>query len=115
MKLAIAYIAMISCTVAANLLLKVGGGAQGFSDHPIWRVWNWPVIFGLISFGLAGLVYMLILRVLPLNVAVSITAAQFIAVVLAAWLILGEPITPYRWVGIVLIFFGVLIVGRSVP
>jgi len=40
-------------------------------------------------------------------------AAQFIGVVLAACLVLGEPISPARWVGIAFVSFGILLVGLT--
>jgi undecaprenyl phosphate-alpha-L-ara4N flippase subunit ArnE len=49
-----------------------------------------------------------------LNVAQSFAAFQFVAVILAAWLILGEPISLVRGAGIMLICAGIFLVGLSV-
>jgi len=44
---------------------------------------------------------------------VSFTAAQFVGVVIAASLVLGEPISPARWLGIACISFGIFLVGLT--
>ena len=40
-------------------------------------------------------------------------AAQFIGVVIAASLVLGEPISPARWFGVACISFGIVLVGLT--
>jgi undecaprenyl phosphate-alpha-L-ara4N flippase subunit ArnE len=111
MKVALGFIVMISCTVSANLLMKSGavsgpGGGVIFGLH-------WRTIVGLAVFGFAGVVYAWLLRFLPLNVAQSFAAAQFVAVILASALILAEPIAASRWIGIGLIAAGILTVGLT--
>jgi len=110
MRTALLVVAMIACTVAANLLLKSGAAMGQAQGAPWWAV-NWRILAGLASFGAAGLVYTVVLRWIPLNVAQSFTAAQFIATILAASLVLSEPITGPRWIGIALIAAGIAVVG----
>ena len=50
---------------------------------------------------------------LPLNIAQSFAAIQFIAVILASTLVLSEPIAIPRWIGIALIAIGIVIVGLT--
>ena len=113
MKIVMALGGMISFTVIANLLLKTGAVAgtpgQGLFLHLI----NWHVFFALCSFGLSVCFYLLVMQWLPLNVATSFAGAQYVAVVIAARLILAEPIGLAQWVGITLIAFGIGIVGWS--
>lgn len=115
MKLLAAFVAMICLTVTANLLLKSGASASGAMSGNLLGLLNWRVIAGLTSFALGAVFYVLILTRLPLNVAQSFAALQFVAVVLASWLVLGEPIGGLRWAGIALIGAGVLLVGMTVP
>jgi drug/metabolite transporter (DMT)-like permease len=114
MKLLAAYVAMISLTVTANLLLKSGAAALGTAANNLLDLLNWRVVAGLASFALGAFFYVLILTRLPLNVAQSFAALQFVAVILASWLILGEPIGGLRWVGIMLIVGGIALVGMTV-
>ncbi|PYX56888.1 MAG: hypothetical protein DMG76_13490 [Acidobacteria bacterium] len=114
MKIVLTFLAMISFTVAANLLLKTGAVAGGPEPGgQFTHLVNWRVFLGLVSFGLAACFYILVLQWLPLNVAQSFAAAQFIAVILASTWILSEPIGTSQWVGISLIALGISIVGWS--
>jgi drug/metabolite transporter (DMT)-like permease len=113
MKVAIAFVLMITCTVAANLLLKMGASTSS-SRLPALEFINWKLIAGVSAFGFAALLYIWLLRILPLNVAQSFAAAQFIAVSIASALILGEQISGVRWMGIVLIGIGIAVVGVTV-
>ena len=106
--------AMISCTVAANLLLKRGAMAGRASDSLLSALFEPQIFFGFVFFGAAAVLYAWVLRVLPLNVAQSLAAAQFVSVIVASSLILSEPIPLVRWLGIALIGVGIVVVGLSV-
>ncbi len=102
-------VAMITCTVAANLLMKTGA-----ADDPapvLLNMLSWRTIFGLAVFAGAGVLYARVLRVLPLNVAQSFAAAQFVAVILGSRLFLGEAVPLARWVGIGAIAIGIVIIA----
>jgi len=103
--------AMIGCTVIANLIMKVGA-----ADAPapaLLGIFSWRTLAGFTIFGVAGLLYAAVLRFLPLNVAQSYAAAQFISVILASRLVLGEPIALERWIGISLILVGIVVVAMT--
>ncbi|MGI0134146.1 MAG: EamA family transporter [Candidatus Micrarchaeaceae archaeon] len=110
MKIFFAFVAMISCTVVANLLMKVGA-ANIVNAERWWRILNPKIILGLAFFGCALLIYVLILHKLPLNVAQSFASAQFIAVILAAAFVLGEPVQPVQLIGISFITLGIALIG----
>lgn len=109
MKTFIAFVLMISCTVAANLLMKTGASAGGATY--LDKFLNWRVLIGLGFFGSAALAYIFILSRIPLNVAQSYAALQFVAVILASSLILNEPISWPQWCGIALTAGGVALIG----
>lgn len=113
MKIVLSFVLMIGLTVTANLLLKLG--ADEIASAPgIWqKLQSWRVLLGFVAFGSAAIVYVIILGWLPLNVAQSFAAAQFIAVILASHWILSEPIGVAQWAGIALIASGIAIVGIS--
>ena len=113
MKIVLTFLAMISCTGVANLLLKAGAVSGEPGQAQLTHLLNWRVLAGLFSFGLAVCFYLLILQWLPLNVAQSFAAAQFVAVILASAWVLSEPIGPLNWLGITLIAIGISIVGWS--
>jgi drug/metabolite transporter (DMT)-like permease len=103
--------AMIGFTVAGNLMLKLGAGAP--EAERVFGLLGWKSVAGLGLFGCSGIVYAFLLRRVPLNIAQVFTSAQFVGVVLAASLVLGEPISPARWVGIACIGFGIAVVGLT--
>jgi drug/metabolite transporter (DMT)-like permease len=107
------FLAVIGCTVAANLMLKLGAAAPA-SERIFVGVLGWKSVAGLALFGCAGLLYAVLLRRVPLNVAQVFAAAQFIGIVVAANLVLDEPISPARWLGIVFISLGIVVSGLTV-
>jgi len=112
MKLVLAYVAMIGCTVIANLLFKTGAMNAAKSEGLIAFL-NPYVIGGVATFAVSAAIYIVVLQWLPLNVAQSYLSLQFVAVVLASALILAEPIATLQWVGIALIAAGVFLVGHA--
>ena len=113
MKIAFFLSLMISFTVVANLLLKQGAMVPS-ADRFFFGMFGWKSIFGLAVFCCAGLIYAVVLRWLPLNIAQSVAALQFVAVILASAFILSESIPPARWLGIALITVGVLLVSSTI-
>lgn len=112
MKIALSFLVMIACTVVANLFMKMGAtGMEAGVDNFLSRLFSWRIIVGLSFFGTAAMIYMVILSWVPLSVAQSFAAAQFVAVILASWIILAEPIAGTQWFGMVLIAAGITIVG----
>ncbi len=109
---AIAFAVMIGFTVAANLLLKMGAMVPA-AERAILGVWDWRTLLGFFFFGSAALIYSGVLEWLPLNVAQSIAASQFVAVILASAFFLAEPIPMGRLAGIVLIIGGIIVVSFS--
>lgn len=99
------FAGMISFTVAANLMLKLGAAAHP-AERVLFGVIGWKSAAGLALFGCGGIIYAVLLRSISLNLAQVFTAAQFVGVVLAASLVLGEPISPARWVESALFWSG---------
>src|SRR5438876_10328580 len=98
---------MIALTVAANLLLKLGAGVTK-AQRVLFGILGWKSVAGLALFGCGGVVYALLLRRVPLTVAVPFTAAQFVGVIIAASPVLGAPISPARWLGSSCISLGIV-------
>jgi drug/metabolite transporter (DMT)-like permease len=105
------FFAMIAFTVAANLMLKLGAGVP--EAQRIFGVLGWKSVAGLASFGCGGTVYAFLLRPVPLNIAQVFEAAQFVRVVIAGRQVLGEAISPTRWLGIACNSFGIMLVGLT--
>lgn len=109
---AISFALMIGFTVAANVFLKAGAMVPA-AERTILGVCDWRTLLGFVFFGTSAVVYSGVLQWMPLNVAQSIAASQFVAVIVASALILAEPIPLVRLVGIILIVCGIAVVSFS--
>jgi len=122
-KTLVMVLAMVVCANAGDLLLKRGMaqiGAVELTAHGISQAFRqtmtsgtiWVAIFFLIGFMVS---YMTVLSwadysyVMPTG-AFGYTVLTFLAVVF-----LHESVSPRRWVGVVLICVGVLLVGQTKP
>ncbi len=106
-------IASMFFTVVANVLLKIGSGEQGIGTIWPFSMLNMHTFLGAIAFGTAMLLYLMVLKRTPLNLAQSIFALQFVLVIFAAYLVLDEPIGMFRWIGIALIALGLIVIAIS--
>jgi drug/metabolite transporter (DMT)-like permease len=102
----------MTCTVLANLSLKIGAQRADFAASAS-NIVNIQVVMGAGWFALAFLFYALVLRRLPLSLAQAIFSVQFVLVILAANLVLHESIGAVRWLGIVLMAVGLLVVSLA--
>jgi multidrug transporter EmrE-like cation transporter len=99
--------------VLANVFMKLGA-LDDEETRWLFGLAGTQTLVGVTFFGLALVCYAWLLRYVPLNVAQSLMAVQFIAVILASAGILSEPIPLLRRVGIALIACGILLVGYTV-
>jgi drug/metabolite transporter (DMT)-like permease len=109
---AISFTLMIGFTVAANVFLKAGAVVPA-PERTIPGLCDWRTLLGFACFGTSAIIYSGVLQSMPLNMAQSIAASQFVAVILASALILAEPIPPMRLFGILLIVAGIAVVSFS--
>jgi len=106
-------VCMLGLMVCGNLFMKLGAiGPAG--SRWFFNLAGTQTIVGVSFYGMALILYAWLLKTVPLNVMQSLTAIQFIAVILASAAILAEPISGLRWAGIALIACGMLIVGISI-
>ncbi len=111
-RVVVATTVMVGFSVLANLLLKYDALA-GPQDIKLLGILGWRWVAGAASFGIALVGYSALVRILPLNVAQSFASLQFVGVIVASRVVLGEDITALRLAGIVTIVFGIVIVGAS--
>ncbi len=111
-RIGLGFAGIVLCTVCANLVLKVGAMAPAAS-RVVLGIMGWQSLAGLALFGLGGVAYSVLLRTVPLNVAQVFASTQFVGVILAANLVLGEPISGLRWTGVAFTVLGIAIVGAT--
>jgi uncharacterized membrane protein len=87
-------------------------GALGFLSRVLSSGTIWLGIGSLLTFFVA---YMLVLSWADYSYVQPASAAAYGMVALLAHFVLREVVTPTRWMGVVLICLGVLVVGNTPP
>jgi uncharacterized BrkB/YihY/UPF0761 family membrane protein len=82
MQLVLPFILMVLCTVAANLLLKLGAMVP-LDQRVLFGLFDWRTLLGFVFFGGAMLIYSWLLGRMPLNLVQSLASVQFVAIILA--------------------------------
>lgn len=96
-----------------QVLLKMA--AQRMPAAPSLALLANPLLVGAVGlYGLLGVVWMLILRQVPLSVAYPFVAISFAVTPLLAWTLLNDRPTSLYFVGIAFICVGVAITQRAV-
>jgi drug/metabolite transporter (DMT)-like permease len=115
---------VVTFSPLGNVLLSTGMKEVGpMTFHPASE---FPHVFtqvftsGAIWLGIASLFayfisYMLVLSWADYSYVQPATAMGYVIVALLGHFVLHETVTPLRWIGISLIFLGVLIVGHTPP
>ena len=115
-------IVSVSLGVAGQLCLKMGMNQVGAIDaaclarpmETLLRVFSTPLVWlGLGCYGLSAMLWLVILSRLNLSYAYLMLASMYVLIPLVSWLFLGEHIPPMRWLGMVVVVLGVVIVARS--
>ena len=106
--------------VAGQTAIKLGVSKPGVAESAtgvlalVSMIFRSPlVLLGLIFYALGALAWIAVLTKLDLSVAYPFLALNFVFVTVAARFILGETVPPLRWLGILVIIGGILLVARS--
>ncbi len=93
---------------------RLGAGALQQPLETLIAIASTPVVWlGLASYAIGAVLWMVVLSRLDLGYAYPLLAISYILIPLLAHFLLGETIPPLRWVGIAVIFVGVIIVARA--
>jgi drug/metabolite transporter (DMT)-like permease len=120
---ALALVSVMLAT-AGQFLLKAGMDKVGYVgadqvrkpvDLVLTVVRTPQIILGMAVFGLASAFWLVVLSRLPLSTAYPFAGLTYILVTAIAKVGLKEHVPGLRWVGILLIVGGIILVGRSAP
>jgi drug/metabolite transporter (DMT)-like permease len=92
--------------------LKTVGDIWGIAGSVLTSPHIWMGIACLMAF---MVVHMLLLTWADYSYVQPATSLSYATVALLSYFLLGEVVTPLRWMGIAVICFGVFIVGRTAP
>ncbi len=93
----------------SEILLKKGAMSGTSLVGVMGSFWVWIAIPCYIS---SFYFWFHALRALPLNIAYNLASLEQAFIPLAAWWVLGEKISPMRWVGILLLLIGVCVIAK---
>ena len=103
----------ILLSAVAQVLLKL---AADQSVHGLWSGiaglrsgWMWLGILAMVT---SLVSWLHALRSIPLIVAFNLAGFVHVLVPLACWIFLGEAVNGLRWLGIGMVFAGVLVIAR---
>lgn len=107
--------------VAGQVLLKYGMSRMGALEISLaaapallWRVATSPyIIVGLVIYISGVFFWLLALNRADLSFVYPFASLSYVLITLASWGLLHEAISPLRWLGLLVICAGVLIVARS--
>jgi drug/metabolite transporter (DMT)-like permease len=107
--------------VVGQLLLKQGmlqlGAIQlDATSVPvtIWRMATSPYVFGgLLVYGTGTFFWLVFISRVPLSYSYPFVSLGIVLGLLAAWGIFHENIPPSRWIGMIVVCLGVILVARS--
>jgi multidrug transporter EmrE-like cation transporter len=104
----------IVLNVTGQLLLKraamAGGGPNAAVYRPFLSGW---FMLGLTCLGFGSVLWVTVLKKMPLTLAHPITAISFILVPFGSHLLWSEPLPAMRMIGILVIILGVILVARE--
>lgn len=115
-------LASVTMGVSGQICLKAGmdqlgllsAGSAGAILQTAWQVLTTRLVFlGLSFYAMGAVFWLLVLSQLDLSLAYPMLALTYILIPLAAQFILGEQVPPLRWVGIGIVFAGVVVIAQT--
>jgi drug/metabolite transporter (DMT)-like permease len=111
----------VALNTIAQVLLKAGVKTIGVIDFQLTQAWRtvwtlvfeWHIFVGLVCYVASVIVWLSVLSRTEVSVAYPMSSLGYVATAIAAWYLFGEPMTPARVGGILIIIVGVFLVARS--
>ncbi|MFH0752692.1 MAG: EamA family transporter [archaeon] len=105
----------LALIVLGQLFLKKGMGRYsnfGFKDLPK-LITNYTVILGLVFYGFALTLWLVVLTGLDLSYALPIESSNYLLIALSSKFLFKEKVSKKRWLSIFTIILGVILVALS--
>ena len=98
-------------TSIAQVFYKFGADRLSFDIINI--ISNWPLILGMIIYLTAAFLLIIALRAGEVSVLYPIIATSYIWVSLLSKYFFNDIISFYKWIGMIFIFFGIILVAKG--
>jgi drug/metabolite transporter (DMT)-like permease len=110
----ISVFGQVSLKIAMNQVGAIDALSLARPMETLMRVFSTPLVWlGLGCYGVSALLWLVVLSRLDLSYAYLMLASMYVLIPLVSWLFLGEGIPPMRWLGMIVVVLGVVIVARS--
>lgn len=117
MKLLLAIVISVALSGTGQLLLRAGARAVPAMAGAQWvdaRAWlallgDWRVLLGLAAWAVSTALWLIVLNRAELSYAYVLGSLNYVLVPLAAHRLFDEPVGSVRWIGMLVIFAGVVI------
>lgn len=115
-------LASVTMGVSGQLCLKAGmdqvgvlsASSIGTIVQTAFRVLATPLVFlGLAFYALGAVFWLMVLAKLDLSLAYPMLALTYVLIPLGAQFVLGEQVPMLRWLGVGIIFVGVMVVSQT--
>lgn len=109
----LAILMVLGCSVLAaigQIFLKIGSSSVN-SSLLSWLT-NTRLILGIGLYAVSTIIFVLALKLADVSILYPVIAASYIWVAILASIFLGESFSAMRWVGLVLIIGGIVLVIR---
>jgi len=110
----------VTTGVAGQTAMKIGVSAPGAAEAStnvmslVLLILRSPlVLLGLFLYAIGALAWIAVLSRLDLSLAYPFLALNFVLITLSSRFFLGETVPTIRWLGILVIIGGILLVSRS--
>ena len=110
----------VLCGVAGQTVIKIGVSQPGAAEAAagflplVTMILRSPlVLLGLVLYALGALAWIAVLARVDLSVAYPALALNFILVTISSQFLLGEHVPWLRWLGVLVICSGIILVARS--
>lgn len=111
----LAAVAQITLKTGMNQVTEVTGAAT-LSGASVRSIATNPTVWGgLLLFALSAAVWLFVLSRTSLSFAYPFASITYLLIVLFDRYWLDEPVPPLRWLGVVLIMAGIVLVARTAP
>jgi multidrug transporter EmrE-like cation transporter len=111
---ALAVTAQLLLKSGMNIVGRIGSGDLTAPGAVVSRVVDQPRVWGgLVLYGISAMFWLVVLSRIPLSVAYPFVGMSYVVVVASARFALNEQVPLLRWLGVIVVAIGIVMVGLS--
>ena len=111
---ALAVTAQLLLKSGMNIVGRIGSGDLTTPGAVVSRVVDQPRVWGgLVLYGISAMFWLVVLSRIPLSVAYPFVGMSYVVVVASARFALNEQVPLLRWLGVIVVAIGIVMVGLS--